>query len=235
MTTPEPEMRLVPVVHELKCWPEAFDARRAGRKPWELRLNDRDYSVGDTLRQRRWCPIRQAYTGEVDDHVVTWALYGPAFGLPEGYVIMSLAAAPAQSNPVADSEGRNPVVNALASHPETEGLEGESVALMRPFWVSWWGLPGTFELHRPWWVSGERDDGLMAICAAVLAPDEFTARLSVQWAHDDKDAVFEWRFVEERPKGWSPFSDRFRRADWMIWPETALPTPPASGREGEAG
>ncbi|MCV0413472.1 MAG: hypothetical protein K5831_01135 [Brevundimonas sp.] len=111
-----------------------------------------------------------------------------------------------------------------------EVVEGESVAIMRPFWVSWWGEPGTFELHRPWWISGERDDGKQSICAAVLAQDEFTARLSIQWAHDDKDAVIEWRFAEERPKGWSPFGSRFRQADWMIWPESLTPAEPAEAR-----
>lgn len=117
----------------------------------------------------------------------------------------------------------------------SDGLEGESVALMHPFWVSWWGEPGTFELHRPWWVSGERDDGKASICAAVLAQDEFTARLSIQWAHDDKDAVIEWRFVEEKPKGWSPFCDRFVQADWMRWPETtALVTREAAEKERAA-
>lgn len=115
----------------------------------------------------------------------------------------------------------------LAGKVEASGSEreGESVAIMRPFWVSWWGEPGTFELHRPWWISGERDDGKPSICAAVLAQDEFTARLSVQWAHNDKDAIIEWRFSEEKPKGWSPFGDRFRQADWMIWPEVVRPQP----------
>lgn len=116
-----------------------------------------------------------------------------------------------------------------------DGVEGESVAIMRPFWVSWWGEPGTFELHRPWWVSGERDDGKKSICAAVLAQDEFTARLSVQWAHDDNDAVIEWRFAEEKPKGWSPFGSRFPQADWMIWPEMAALTPPAEPVSRPAG
>ena len=111
-----------------------------------------------------------------------------------------------------------------------EVVEGESVAIMRPFWVSWWGEPGTFELHRPWWISGERDDGKQSICAAVLAQDEFTARLSIQWAHDDNDAVIEWRFAEEKPKGWSPFGSRFRQADWMIWPESLTPAEPAEAR-----
>lgn len=79
-----------PITHVVKCWPEPFDARQQGLKPWELRLNDRDYRVGDLLCQHRWCPKSNHYTGLMDQHRITWALYGPAFGLPAGYVIMTL-------------------------------------------------------------------------------------------------------------------------------------------------
>ncbi|WP_292224708.1 DUF3850 domain-containing protein [Brevundimonas sp.] len=79
-----------PITHDVKCWPGPFDARAAGLKPWELRANDRDYRVGDILRQRRFDPERQEFTGEVDERPITWALYGPAFGLPAGQVIMTL-------------------------------------------------------------------------------------------------------------------------------------------------
>jgi len=139
----------------------------------------------------------------------------------------------AEHTPTGYEDAASVVVNQAPAPSSLAGgeIEGESVALMRPFWVSWWGDPGTFELHRPWWVSGERDDGRQSICAAVLAQDEFTARLSVQWAHDDKDAVLEWRFVEEKPKGWSPFGGRFRQADWMRWPENAALSPEAPARE----
>lgn len=89
------------VTHEVKCWPEPFAAVRSGAKPWELRLNDRDYRVGDTLRQFEWCPDKAAHTGEVEEHRIGWALYGPAFGLPEGYVIMTLSRRPAPMEAVA--------------------------------------------------------------------------------------------------------------------------------------
>ena len=88
-------------VIELKTWPEPFAAVRARLKPWELRFNDRDYQVGDLLRLREWCPPAinahdlsgeaDGYTGEVEDRRVTWMLEGGNFGLPKGYVIMSLS------------------------------------------------------------------------------------------------------------------------------------------------
>jgi hypothetical protein len=42
--------------HELKTWPEFFEEVRNGNKPFEYRLNDRDYKVGDVLHLREWVP-----------------------------------------------------------------------------------------------------------------------------------------------------------------------------------
>ena len=38
--------------HDLKIWPEFFDAVASGAKPFDLRKNDRNYHVGDTLLLR---------------------------------------------------------------------------------------------------------------------------------------------------------------------------------------
>lgn len=81
-----------PITHDVKCWPEPFAAVKSGAKPWELRINDRDYSTGDTLIQREWSPDAKGYTGEQTAHRIGWMLHGPAFGLPDGYVIMTLEA-----------------------------------------------------------------------------------------------------------------------------------------------
>jgi len=35
--------------HELKCWPEYYEQVASGRKSFEIRVNDRDYQVGDTV------------------------------------------------------------------------------------------------------------------------------------------------------------------------------------------
>ncbi|MDY6922774.1 MAG: ASCH/PUA domain-containing protein [Pseudomonadota bacterium] len=79
--------------HRLKTWPGPFRAVRAGLKPWELRRDDRGYEVGDTLDLDEWQPSGGDFTGERETRVVRWLLRGPAFGLPAGYVIMSLGPA----------------------------------------------------------------------------------------------------------------------------------------------
>ena len=50
-------------IHDLKIWPEHFDAVVSGRKRFEVRVNDRGYEVGDTLHLREWEPDEERYTG----------------------------------------------------------------------------------------------------------------------------------------------------------------------------
>ena len=92
--------------------------------------------------------------------------------------------------------------------------------MMRNYWVSWHDEdPGMWELHSPWWVSGEDSRGRPIICAAVRAESELDAKNAVAESHDDwRDAAeIVWRFCEPKPDGWSPFGSRFPRADWMVW------------------
>lgn len=99
------------------------------------------------------------------------------------------------------------------------------------YWVSWYatGENGSWELHQPWWISGERDDGALAVCAAVIAINEQQAKESIAAAHDKANVDdIEWRFCNERAADWSPFCDRFPRAEWMQWPAAA------PGQEGES-
>lgn len=94
---------------------------------------------------------------------------------------------------------------------------------LKPHWISWYQSQekfGEFELHSPWWITGSYgDDDGATICAAVLAKDEEHARAIVRASYDDKTKAegLQWRFCEERPVDWSPFTSRFRRAYWMQW------------------
>jgi hypothetical protein len=76
--------------HELKTWPESFDAVFHRKKKFEVRKNDRDYRVKDILRLRRFDPERNEYTGGTCIRTVSHILQGGQFGIEPGYVVMSL-------------------------------------------------------------------------------------------------------------------------------------------------
>jgi hypothetical protein len=85
------------MVHDLKCWPDYFDAILAGTKKFELRKNDRGFNVGDVLLLHEWNPATGKYTDRFSLQRVTYMLehspdFGCAatFGLLAGHVIMSI-------------------------------------------------------------------------------------------------------------------------------------------------
>ena len=100
-------------IHELKTWPNMFEALSSGDKKCEVRKNDRGFSVGDVLKlmEFRPCPDcngssrvwdngdmtscrcaspHGTYTGEVLWMTVTHILDGSQWGLRDGYVVMSV-------------------------------------------------------------------------------------------------------------------------------------------------
>lgn len=96
--------------HALKTWPEYFQAIVENRKPFDYRLNDRDYKVDDVLHLREFVPptseqmesaplddddragwLEQFYTGRALRKRVTYILddkIGPT--MREGFVVMGL-------------------------------------------------------------------------------------------------------------------------------------------------
>ena len=44
------------MLHVLKIWPQHFPAVADGRKPFEIRWNDRNYKAGDTAILREFVP-----------------------------------------------------------------------------------------------------------------------------------------------------------------------------------
>lgn len=77
--------------HDLKTWPDPYEAVEAGLKTFEWRKDDRNYQVGDTLTLKKWNPRYKAYTGKQLARKVTHILRGPQFCVPEGFVCMSIS------------------------------------------------------------------------------------------------------------------------------------------------
>ena len=86
--------------HSLKCWREPFEAVLSGRKTFEYRRDDRGFCEGDEILLCEWDPSKEPahshlfangwYTGRKLVARVSYILHGGRFGVPEGYVVMSL-------------------------------------------------------------------------------------------------------------------------------------------------
>ena len=84
--------------HEIKSWPEFFQALWDGSKKFEIRFDDRDYQVGDVLLIKEWDDRKSVYTGRTLRRRITYKLEGigggaiaPYHGLVRGYAGLSLA------------------------------------------------------------------------------------------------------------------------------------------------
>lgn len=90
-------------VHALKCQPPFFEDVLIGAKTFELRLNDRDFKLGDVLHLQEYMPDRrssyQEFTGRWLQVEVSYVQYKGFGGLADGFVILGLG-------PVLESGGR---------------------------------------------------------------------------------------------------------------------------------
>ena len=73
--------------HSLKILPEYFEAVLSGDKTFEIRYNDRDYKVGDSLCLKEFCD--GAYTGRETIREICYMIDDPAY-CKEGYVVLGL-------------------------------------------------------------------------------------------------------------------------------------------------
>ncbi|MGZ8362454.1 MAG: DUF3850 domain-containing protein [Caulobacteraceae bacterium] len=81
-------------IHELKTWTDPFALVRRGAKPFELRWNDRDYQVGDTLVLQEFHPVQHRYTGEQEVREITCLITDEMFGVKPGYVAIGMREVP---------------------------------------------------------------------------------------------------------------------------------------------
>jgi hypothetical protein len=82
--------------HELKTWPEQFQAVIDGRKPFEVRRDDRNFQEGDILVLKEWKPSLPNPAGRLSVYTGRWAETRAEyvcrlddFGCP-GYVAMTI-------------------------------------------------------------------------------------------------------------------------------------------------
>lgn len=76
--------------HELKCWDEFIFDVATGKKPFEVRKDDRGFNVGDTLILKGWNNLFAEYTDKVVEAEITYILNGGLWGIEEGYVVMGV-------------------------------------------------------------------------------------------------------------------------------------------------
>ena len=86
----ESTSKRIPKVHELKTHPEYFRPITLGEKCFEIRRNDRDFAVGDTLRLCEFDPIIEEYSGYWADVRVQYILPRGLFDIPDHMSVMSI-------------------------------------------------------------------------------------------------------------------------------------------------
>lgn len=74
-------------VHELKTQPKYFNQTLKGNKPFEIRINDRKYKVGDTIILKEW--EGTSFSGRELHGKITYILKSFC-GLTGGYVAFTL-------------------------------------------------------------------------------------------------------------------------------------------------
>lgn len=112
--------------HELKTWPESFRAVREGRKTHEWRRDDRPYAVGDMLLLNEFDPTKNAFSGETVRVWVTFITRSPEFGVPDGWVVMSISRSPISRDPHVDPLPGDKIKS-------TDGEEAEVLAILRDY------------------------------------------------------------------------------------------------------
>lgn len=80
--------------HELKIWPDHFEDIENGKKPFDVRYNDRNYLPGELLYLREWNPNGTGYTGRECTKKITHVMRSDhriGVGLRDEFVVLGLS------------------------------------------------------------------------------------------------------------------------------------------------
>lgn len=75
--------------HKIKTWTPYFQDIIDGKKPFEIRLNDRDYQVGDEIHHIEWNSDVQKETGRACWATITYMIKGGVFGIPDTHCLFA--------------------------------------------------------------------------------------------------------------------------------------------------
>lgn len=76
-------------IHKLKLRPEYYEAIKSGVKRFEVRINDRDYRVGDIIEFNEFDRTK-GYTGRTSILFTITYILSDFDGLKDGYVILNI-------------------------------------------------------------------------------------------------------------------------------------------------
>lgn len=76
--------------HNLKTWPEYFQALWDGNKTFEVRKDDRGFNVGDVLILEEYDHIKDMYLGRRILCEVSYKLSGGSFGIEQGFCVLGI-------------------------------------------------------------------------------------------------------------------------------------------------
>ncbi len=76
-------------VHYLKTWTQFFKDVQSGAKNFEIRKNDRNFQVGDTLILEEFDPVKKVCTGAWIPKLITYKLNDSRF-VKEGFVALGM-------------------------------------------------------------------------------------------------------------------------------------------------
>lgn len=120
-------------IHKKKTVAPFFSDIWEGRKPFEVRLNDCDYNVGDIFVAKEYDPLprpgRPAYSGREVIGVIEYVLTDKVFpeGLAKGYVVLGIS-----WDWRTDEDGHSITIKSGAKYPKEERLERLTLALSKP-------------------------------------------------------------------------------------------------------